>query len=121
MASKIHWPKRAKMQFNRKGLIAIRLAFARKFGRFPRGDDPVFFDPDADKPHSLPSTAAQRLLLQAMLETNTPPQIVYAYCRTGFVVSGKHRDALPQERLSQWDTAILEYFAFGDRARRARH
>jgi hypothetical protein len=109
------------MQFNKKGLIAIRLAFAHKFGRLPRGDDPVFFDPDADKPHSLPASAAQRLLLQAMLETKTPPQIVYACCRTGFVVSDKHRHALPQERLSQWDTAILEYFAFKDRTRSAQH
>ena len=103
------------MQTIEKGLIAIRLAFAHKFGRLPRGDDPVFFDPDADEPHSLPSSAAQRLLLQAMLETNTPPQIVYAYCRTGFVVSDKNRCALPQDRLSLWDTAINEYFAFEDK------
>ena len=109
------------MQFDEKGLIAIRLAFAHKFGRLPRGDDPVFFDPDADEPHSLPSSAAQRLLLQAMLETNTPPQIVYAYCRTGFVVSDKNRCALPQDRLSLWDTAINEYFAFEDKPGEVQH
>jgi hypothetical protein len=59
--------------------------------------------------------------LEAMLETNTPPQIVYAYCRTGFVVSDTNRATLAQELLSQWDTAILEYFAFEDRAGNAQH
>ncbi len=121
MASKIHWLRRAETQFDEQGLMAICFAFAHKFGRLPRGDDPVFFDPEADKPRSLPSSAAQRLLLEAMLETNTPPQIVYACCRTGFVVSDKNRTTLPQERLSQWDAAILEYFAFGDRARSVQH
>lgn len=121
MASKMHRSRGAEMQLNEKGLMAICWAFARKFGRLPRGDDPVFFDPDADTPHSLPSSSAQRVLLQGMLETNTPPQIIYACCRTGFVVSDRNRTALPQERLFQWDTAILEYQAFRDKAGRVKH
>jgi hypothetical protein len=121
MACKLHRHRRVQTHFDKKGLMAICFAFARKFGRLPRGDDPVFFDPEADKPHSLPSSAMQRLLLEAMLENGTSPQIVYAYCRTGFAVSEKNRFALPQERLSQWDTAISEYLAFGDKARRVQH
>jgi len=101
--------------------MAICFAFAHKFGRLPQGDDPVFFDPEADKPHSLPASGMQRLLLEAMLENGTPPQIIYAYCRTGFAVSDKNRRAYPQEQLSLWDTAINEYFAFGDKARRMQH
>lgn len=98
--------------------MAVSFAFAHKFGRLPRGDDPVFFDPKADNPRSLHSSSAERLLLEAMLENGTAPQIVYAYCRTGFTVSDKNRSAQPQERLSQWDTAISEYVAFQEKSAR---
>ena len=101
--------------------MAIRLAFAHKFGRFPSGDDPVFFDPDSDMPSSLPSGGVQRLLLEAMLEGGTAPQLVYAYCRTGFAVSDSNRAALPPERLSRWDTAINEYCAFGAKTKHVQH
>jgi hypothetical protein len=98
--------------FDAKGLMAIRLAFAHKFGRLPRGSDPVFFDPHRDRPYSLPSDAKQRLLLEAMLEAGTAPEIVYALCRTGFAVSGDARRILPPEQVSRWDMAIDEYLAF---------
>ena len=121
MASTIHWRRYARTQFDGKGLMAIRLAFAHKFGRLPRGDDPVFFDPDADRPYSLPAGGMQRLLLEAMLEHGTAPHIVYAYCRTGFAVSDKNRSALPPDKLSRWDTAIDEYLAFGAKAKNVQH
>jgi hypothetical protein len=110
MASKIR--RSARQQFDAKGLMAIRLAFAHKFGRLPRGDDPVFFDPHGSLPYSLPSDAAQRLLLEAMLEIGTAPELVYALCRTGFAVSGDARGILPPEQVSRWDMAIDEYLAF---------
>ena len=112
MASKIHRRQHGRTEFDGKGLMAIRLAFAHQFGRFPRGDDPVFFDPDADRPYSLPS---------ATLENGTAPQIVYAYCRTGFAVFDKNRTALPPDRLFRWDTAINEYLAFGAKAKHVQH
>ena len=121
MASKVRRRRHTHAVFDGKGLMAIRLAFAHKFGRLPRGDDPVFFDPDADRPYSLPSGGTQRLLLEAMLENGTAPQIVYAYCRTGFAVSDKNRTTLPPDRLSRWDTAINEYLAFGAKAKYIQH
>lgn len=121
MASRLHRRRRAELQFDEEGLMAICFAFAHKFGRLPRGSDPVFFDPEANEPRSLPSSSAQRILLEAMLENGTAPQIVYAYCRTGFAVSEKNRSGLPQDRLFQWDTAINEYLAFGEKAARLHH
>jgi hypothetical protein len=121
MASTRRRRRNAQTRFNKKGLMAICFAFAHKFGRLPRGDDPVFFDREADKPHSLPSTDMQRLLLEAMLENGTPPEIVYAYCRTGLAVTDENRYDLPPGRLALWDTAINEYLAFGDKARRVQH
>ena len=111
----------ARYQFNAKGLMAVRLAFAHKFGRLPRGDDPVFFDPHRDRPYSLPSDTAQRLLLEAMLESGTAPEIVYAFCRTGFAVSDEARGVLPPEQVSRWDMAINEYLAFEAKPDRMHH
>lgn len=113
--------RRRRRQFNGKGLMAVRLAFARKFGRLPRGTDPVFFDPDADQPNSLSLGSTQRLVLEAMLEKGTAPHIVYAYCCTGFHISEIMRSALPSERLSRWDMAVGEYLAFGDKANNTQH
>jgi hypothetical protein len=121
MASTIHWPRYPRTEFDGKGLMAIRLAFAHKFGRFPHGEDPVFFDPDADRPYSLPRSATQRLLLEAMLENGTAPHIVYACCRTGFAISEENRTAFPADRLSRWDTAVSEYLAFRAKARQVQH
>jgi hypothetical protein len=112
MASRIR-RRHARARFDKKGLMAIYLAFSHKFGRPPCGNDPVFFDPGADRPHSLPSGGTQRLLLEAMLENGTAPQLVYAFCLTGFAVSDKNRTDLSPDRLSKWDTAIKEYLAFG--------
>src|SRR3974390_2194376 len=117
MASKTR--RKQRDQFDAKGLMAIRLAFAHKFGRLPKGDDPVFFDPQADRPYSLPSDATQRLLLEAMLEAGTAPEIVYALCRTGFAVSKDARGVLPPEQVSRWDMAIKEYLAFEAKPNRA--
>ena len=121
MADKLHREGRARRQFCKKGLMAVYLAFAHKFGRPPHGGDPVFFDPGADEPLSLPEGARQRLLLEAMLENRTAPQLVYAYCRTGVAVTGKERNALPPDRLFEWERAIREYLAFGAKTKNTRH
>jgi len=37
-------------------------AFIEKFGREPQGDDPVFFDPNADEPRPLDPRQVERIL-----------------------------------------------------------
>jgi hypothetical protein len=101
--------------------MAIRLAFARKFGRLPVGTDPVFFDPDAEQPSSLAPGGTHRLILEAMLENGTAPQLVYAYCLTGFPVSDAMRGSLPPEHILRWDMAIGEYLAFWDKGNHIQH
>jgi hypothetical protein len=97
------------------------LAFAHKFGRLPQGGDPVFFDPHADRPSSLHTGEMHRALLEAMLESGTAPEIVYAFCRTGVAVSDKTRQILPPDQVSRWDIAIKEYFAFGQKTKNIQH
>ena len=121
MASKIRRRSCARPRFNGRGLLAVRLAFAHKFGRLPGGDDPVFFDPESDLPRSLPAGGAQRLMLEAMLEYGTAPKLIYAYCRTGFAVCDETRATLSPDTLARWDAAIDEYFAFDAKSKSIQH
>ncbi len=120
MASQIR-RRDARNKFNKKGLMALYLAFSHKFGRPPCGNDPVFFDPEADRPCSLPQGGTQRLLLEAMLETGTAPQLVYAFSVTGFDVSDKTRADLSPGRRAEWDNAVRNYLAFGFKTKSISH
>ena len=113
--------RHARNKFDKKGLMAIYLAFSRKFGRPPCGDDPVFFDPEADRPRSLPSRGTHRLLLEAMLESGTAPHFVYAFCVTGLIVSDSTRADLSPDRLATWEKAIRDYRAFGVKTKSVSH
>ena len=121
MASKVKRKPAPPIEFDSDGLSAVSLAFSHKFGRPPSGSDPVFFDPKANEPCSLPRGGMQRLLLEAMLESGTSPEIVYAFCRTGVAVFEERRSDVPSEQLSLWDTAISEYEAFENREQSVLH
>jgi len=63
-------------------LKAQQQRFREKFGREPGPSDPVFFDPDAPNPVPMSAVKVQAEL-EAMRKAGTPPQIAYAYKRTG--------------------------------------
>ncbi len=64
--------------------------FREKFGRDPGPDDPVFFDPDADTPQEL-------------------AEKVYAYRKTGLIVTEQNWGLLSKEQQQEWEAAIAEY------------
>src|SRR5262245_57919468 len=59
-------------------------AFRKRFGRDPGPNDPVFFDPDADMPRALPSVEDE--VLAAIHKAGLPPEISYAYKKTGRLI-----------------------------------
>ena len=84
-------------------------AFRKKFGRDPGPSDPILFDPDADQPTPISSVRLEAEMLDAMRKAGTPPQIVYAYRKTGLLVM-EDSPASPGDRQA-WEAAIEEYFA----------
>src|SRR5262245_38955005 len=51
-------------------------------------------------------------VLEAMRKAGTPPQIAFAYKRTGgLLLREDMRDHWPPDRVREWDDAINEYFA----------
>jgi hypothetical protein len=96
----------------REILDGQRQRFREKFGRDWGDDDPVFFDPDADSPTPISAVKMEADVLDAMPKAGTPPQIMYAYKRTGgLILTEEMRDHWPPDRVQEWDAAIDEYFA----------
>ena len=89
-----------------------RERFREKFGRDPGQNEPVFFDPDAKEPAPYPKGKMETELLQAMRKAGTPPQIIYAFKKTGRLLTAQS-EAPPHAR-KEWDDAIDEYFALED-------
>jgi hypothetical protein len=89
-----------------------RQRFREKFGRDWGPNDPVFFDPDATEPVPMSAVKIEAETLEAMCKAGTPPQIAYAYKRTGgLLLTEDMREHWPPDRVKEWDDAIDEYFA----------
>lgn len=86
-------------------------AFEKKFGRRPGPNDPVFFDPDADEPSPLSAKKVDKHIIAAMQTAGTPPEIVYAYKKTGMLLLDKLKPTYPATAVAEWDAAVDEYFA----------
>jgi hypothetical protein len=96
----------------REILEGQRQRFREKFGRDWGENDPVFFDPDADSPTPISAIKMEADVLDAMRKAGTPPQIMYAYKRTGgLILTEEMREDWPLDRVQEWDAAIDEYFA----------
>ena len=97
-----------------KALEAQRRRFKEKFGREPGPGDPVFFDEDADTPHPMDEAKLDELMLGAMLEAGTRPELIYAYRKTGRILTKDTYRRLPRDEREEWDAAIDEFFRLQD-------
>lgn len=86
-----------------------REAFRAKFGREPGPDDPIFFDPEADEPRSFDDAKVSRAMVSAMEAAGTRPEIIFAYRRTGLLVSEDNYRKLTPEDRAEWRAALEEY------------
>jgi len=86
-----------------------RAAFRKKFGRDPCADDPIFFDPDANEPVPLNPQQYQQDMIETMTQAGVDPAFIYAFKRTGRIVTESNKDRLTEKELRQWNDAIDEY------------
>lgn len=77
--------------------------FREKFGRDPGPDDPIFFDQE-------PLEHAEFHAVQDMRRAGLVPELVYAFEKTGVLVTEMNQDLIPEKDLEEWDAAIEEYF-----------
>lgn len=86
-----------------------RRAFKKKFGRYPKDGDPIFFDPDADTPQPIKPEKMQAEMMKAMKIAGTPADIIYAYRKTGLLLTERHSKNYSAEAKAEWQAAIDEY------------
>ena len=85
--------------------------FKEKFGRDPKPDEPLFFDPDADTPTFVSAEKAERKwneLCDLMDEQGVDPAIVYAARKTGRIVTEQNAHLLDEDEQCEWSKAGAE-------------
>ena len=53
---------------------------------------------------------ADRVMIKIMEEAGTRPEVIYAYKKTGRIVTEDNMRFLTREDLREWDDAVAEYF-----------
>ena len=107
-----HGPAVPRVPLSRGALEAIERqleAFRRKFGRDPNDNDPILFDPDADEPAPLSDEKYERMMIEAMAEVGISQATIFAFKRTGRIVTAMNKHLLTAEELREWNDAIEEY------------
>jgi hypothetical protein len=79
-----------------------RQKFIQKYGREPGPQDKVFFD----MPHP---EQIEHMTVEAMKKGGIDPAIIYAYEKTGRLVTEDNQKLLSEADLDEWDAAIEEY------------
>lgn len=83
--------------------------FEAKFGRPPGPEDPIFFDPDADEPRPMPAAIVEAAMTKAMHAVGVRPELIYAFKKTGMVVTEDNVDQWSDEDLASYEQAIDEF------------
>jgi hypothetical protein len=79
-----------------------RQKFIEKYRREPGPNDPVFFD----LPHP---EQVEHLTAQAMKQAGIDPALIYAYEKTGRLITEDNQHLLSDADLAEWNAAIEEY------------
>ena len=85
-------------------------AFRQKFGREPGPNDPIFFDPDADRPQPMNVETYKEAMIRVMGDAGLPGDLIYAFQKTGRLVSEENQEFLTDAELKEWNDAIAEYY-----------
>src|SRR6266478_3365565 len=81
-----------------------REKFVAKFGREPGPNDPIFFDMP-------PTEHIEHQTVEAMKKAGIDPAIIYAFEKTGRLVTEDNQHLLSDVDLDEWQAAIEEYQA----------
>jgi hypothetical protein len=79
-----------------------RQKFIDRYGQEPGPNDPVFFDMP-------PLEHIEHQTIEAMKEAGIDPAIIYAYEKTGRLITEENQHLLPETALNEWQAAIEEY------------
>ena len=78
--------------------------FVEKFGRQPGPGDNLFFDMP-------PLEHAEHFMVEAMKQAGLDPAVIYAFEKTGLLVTEANEHLISDVDRAEWDAAVLEYRA----------
>ena len=78
--------------------------FVEKFGREPRPGENLFFDMP-------PVEHAEHFIVEAMKKAGLDPALIYAFEKTGLMVTEANEHLISDKDRAEWDAAVLEYRA----------
>lgn len=87
--------------------LGQRQAFMEKHGREPGPDDYIFFE-------APPLEHVEHETVNAMKRAKINPALIYAYEKTGRLVTEENKKLIPDEDLEEWEAAIDEYYELHD-------
>jgi hypothetical protein len=86
----------------REALEQLRRAFVARHGREPGPDDPILLD----MPHP---EHLEAMMVEDMKAAGLDPAFIYAFEKTGLLVTEQNHHLIPENDLAEWDAAIEEY------------
>ena len=78
--------------------------FTEKFGREPAPGDNLFFDMP-------PVEHAEHFIVEGMKKAGMDPAIIYAFEKTGLLVTEANEHLISDMDRAEWEAAVLEYRA----------
>jgi hypothetical protein len=78
--------------------------FVQKFGREPAAADNLFFDMP-------PLEHAEHFIVEGMKKAGIDPAIIYAFEKTGLIVTEANENFISDKDRAEWEAAVLEYRA----------
>ena len=82
--------------------------FRERYGREATPDDYIFFAQEPDE-------HLEFHLAQGMRSIGIPPELIYAFEKTGLIVTEMNLNLISKKDPAEWDAAIEEYFRKRDR------
>jgi len=86
----------------REALDQLHQEFVTKHGREPGPDDLLL--PDVPHPEHL-----EAMIVEDMKAAGLAPDLIYAFEKTGLLVTEQNQHLIPEKDLAKWDAAIEEY------------
>jgi hypothetical protein len=83
--------------------------FRQRFGRDPRPEDPIIWDENAAEPTPASEDDIHQTILSVLIAAGSPPEFVYAFDKTGRLVTESNMHLLAPEEYQEWVDAVEEY------------
>jgi hypothetical protein len=81
--------------------------FAKEFGREPGPGDHLFFNMP-------PLEHVEHFMLEGMKQAGLDPAFIYAFEKTGLLVTEANRHLISDKDLAEWNAALEEYYGKHD-------